>query len=771
MAFKQASLVLFSINAKGLNIPEKRSTALTDFRKHKASIVFVQETHFRIGSRPRFTDSNFPTGLFSDTPGSKSRGTAILFHKSVPYQEKATLTDENGRYVFTKGQIAGLLFTFANVYVPNKAQHRFLAKTLRTLHTFSEGTLILRGDFNVPLHPSVDTSTGRSSMPSHVLRSISHTLHSSRLVDCWRGLHPTDRDFSFYAHTTASYSRIDYIFLPFFHLHLLLSETIGNITWSDHAPVIATFLCPTFRPTAPNWRLNDAHLADPTLSADSRLVLERYFEENVDPEIPPATVWEAHKCVMRGHFVSVGSAIIKRREAEIQDLLSKIDTTELQHKRTGEAALLSSLTELRRSLADIMNTKHHRDLRRSQAYFHVNGNKCGRLLARQLAKRRTATYIPSIRNKKGDLQHLPQHILQSITDYYKSLYAVPGSPSEAARSQLRLDIDRYLNRFLTRKVTPSAAELLDEPLTDEELRLAIKSTQSGKCPGPDGFPTHYYKHFADILSPHFLRAFNSLSDTRLLPPQSLMANIVLIPKEGKDKEHCASYRPISLLNCDVKLFAKILATRLNAHIPSLIHLDQVGFVPHREARDNTIRALHLIHAAPRVPGGLLLLSTDAEKAFDRAGWDFIFATLRHLGLGPSLCSWIQALYTGPSARVCVNGIFTDSFPICNVTRQGYPLSPLLFVLSLEPFLEAVRQHPDISGVSLGRDPHKVAAYADDLLFFISNPLISLPNILTAFEEYYTLANLKINFTKSSILNISVPSHRVIAMRPTLPFVW
>uniref|UniRef100_A0A8C5WKY5 Reverse transcriptase domain-containing protein n=1 Tax=Leptobrachium leishanense TaxID=445787 RepID=A0A8C5WKY5_9ANUR len=250
-----------------------------------------------------------------------------------------------------------------------------------------------------------------------------------------------------------------------------------------------------------------------------------------------------------------------------------------------------------------------------------------------------------------------------------------------------------------------------------------------------------------------------------------MANIVLIPKEGKDREQCSSYRPISLLNCDVKLFAKIIATRLNPYIPSLIHLDQVGFVPHREARDNTTRTLHIIHAAPKVQGGLALLSTDAEKAFDRVGWDFLFATLRHLGLGPLLRSWIQALYTGPSARVCVNGAFTDSFPICNGTRQGCPLSPLLFILSLEPFLEAVRQHPDISGVAGGAETHKVTAYADDLLFFVSNPLISLPNILAVFEEYRKLANLKINFSKSSILNISVPSHRVVSMRHTLPFRW
>uniref|UniRef100_A0A8C5PI89 Endonuclease/exonuclease/phosphatase domain-containing protein n=1 Tax=Leptobrachium leishanense TaxID=445787 RepID=A0A8C5PI89_9ANUR len=528
MALKQASLVLLSINARGLNIPERQSTALTDFRRHRASVVFVQETHFRRGARPRFTDSHYPTGMFSDTPGSKSKGTAILFHKSVPYRETATLTDDSGRFVFTKGQIAGQMFTFANLYAPNKAQHRFLTKLLRKLQAFSEGMLILGGDFNIPLHPSVDTSTGRSSLPTNILQSIAQTLHSSRLVDCWRALHPTDRDYTFYAHTSTSYSRIDYVFLPFYHLPLLLlllSATIGNITWSDHAPVIVTFKSPTFRPSSANWRLNDAHLADPTLLAESRIVMERFFVENTDPEVPLATVWEAHKCVLIGHYISVGLAIKKRREAQILDLYAQIDKTELQHKRTGDPALLTSLTALRHSLADLMHTRHHRALLRSQAFFHVHGNKSGRLLARQLAKRRAATYIPTIRDKKGNLHHLPTQIMQSITDYYKSLYAVPGSPTEEARAQIRLDIDNYLTHYLRRKVSANTAELLDEPITVEELSLAIKSTQSGKCPGPDGFPTRYYKQFFDVLSPHFLRAFNSLRETKPLPTQSLMANI------------------------------------------------------------------------------------------------------------------------------------------------------------------------------------------------------------------------------------------------------
>lgn len=71
----------------------------------------------------------------------------------------------------------------------------------------------------------------------------------------------------------------------------------------------------------------------------------------------------------------------------------------------------------------------------------------------------------------------------------------------------------------------------------------------------------------------------------------------MIPKEGKDSTAPPSYHPISLLNVDIKILAKILANRLKHLMPGIVHPDQTGFIAGREARDNSLRAIQLIHWA------------------------------------------------------------------------------------------------------------------------------------------------------------------------------
>lgn len=130
---------------------------------------------------------------------------------------------------------------------------------------------------------------------------------------------------------------------------------------------------------------------------------------------------------------------------------------------------------------------------------------------------------------------------------------------------------------------------------------------------------------------------------------------------------------------------------------------------------------------------------------------------------------ISSLYSNPSAQVCINDSLSEPFTLHNGTRQGCPLSPLLFAISLEPILATIRHNKNIHGIQIGNRLHKYAAYADDILFFIQQPRISLPNLMSAFSDFQTIANFKINQSKSEILNITVPQPLANQLKPLFPF--
>lgn len=153
----------------------------------------------------------------------------------------------------------------ATLYCPNLAQLPFLA---RTLSAFTEGILILGGNFNLPLHASLDTSSGSTSVSLSAQRKIAKLLHDYQLVDIWRIQHLTERIYTFFSSSHQTYSRIDLFLLHHAQLHWAEDSKIHTITWSDHAPISVTVSLPTHadRPRW-NWRLNDTLLQDPVVMA------------------------------------------------------------------------------------------------------------------------------------------------------------------------------------------------------------------------------------------------------------------------------------------------------------------------------------------------------------------------------------------------------------------------------------------------------------------------------------------------------------------------
>ena len=201
--------------------------------------------------------------------------------------------------------------------------------------------------------------------------------------------------------------------------------------------------------------------------------------------------------------------------------------------------------------------------------------------------------------------------------------------------------------------------------------------------------------------------------------------------------------------------ARVFANRLQLVISDLIGPKQTFAVKERSIQDN----LHLIR---EVLEGIkddteaALISLDQSKAFDRIDYRFLATVLETAGFKPEFRRWINMMYHNPQAVVKGNGKRPGAFAIERSVRQGCPLSPLLYVLALEPLLRRLRDErtsPALRGVFFaGRLAARVSEFADDITVFVFRRL-DIEAVKEAVVEYERIAGAKVNFDKSEGLRL------------------
>ena len=223
----------------------------------------------------------------------------------------------------------------------------------------------------------------------------------------------------------------------------------------------------------------------------------------------------------------------------------------------------------------------------------------------------------------------------------------------------------FLDSLDAPTLSPDIRLSLDQPLTINEIQAAIDSMHNGRAPGTDAFPAEYYKIFSSRLVPLLKSVYDESLETGCLPPTLTQATISLILKKDKNPLDCyrQSYRPISLLCCDYKILTKSLANRLNYVITSLIHQDQTGFIPGRQPFFNLRRLFNVMYSTRPTQQPEVILSLDAEKAFDRIEWEYLHAVMKKFGFGDTFSNWIRILYYNPMSAVKTNGSVSAYFPI------------------------------------------------------------------------------------------------------------
>lgn len=238
--------------------------------------------------------------------------------------------------------------------------------------------------------------------------------------------------------------------------------------------------------------------------------------------------------------------------------------------------------------------------------------------------------------------------------------------------------------------------LLDEDIMIDEITRAMLSMQNNKAPGLDSLPKEYYFTFWEQLSLPLFLVYKESWDKRVLPLSMNKGVISLFWKKGFKKD-LRNWRPLTLLGVDIKILAKALFFRLQSVIPKLIGVEQTCGILGCKMTDSlaVIRDSYLYSQEWNNP--LCVLGIDLEKAFDNVNHTFLMKVLNNLGFGEGFRRCIQVLYNSCSSVVIVNGALTATVAVKSGVRQGRPLSPILFILVMEPLACALRLNESIKG--------------------------------------------------------------------------
>jgi exonuclease III len=334
---------------------------------------------------------------------------------------------------------------------------------------------------------------------------------------------------------------------------------------------------------------------------------------------------------------------------------------------------------------------------------------------------------------------LETHILA----FYQQLYTRDDQVEEAIEA--REDCLQYL----TPSVTEEHNQELMRPITMEEVTEAVKQLPAGKAPGTDTIPAEFYQTlWGDIDEDIFNFVAESITQAHIAEELNV-SKIALLPK-SEDRSKIQNFRPISLLNTPYKIIAKIFANRMKPLLHHWILPSQTGFVPNRCILDNIFLAFEAIEWTLENKQDLSMLLLDFEKAYDRVNWTFLRQVMAKMGFHPTWINQVMALNENAAAAVIVNGEQSKTFSLQRSVRQGCPLAPYLFLLTVD-VLGQMLQHPDcgVKGLKLPDNTSITnQMFADDTLLFLDGTRDNMDKALNVINRFGAASGAKLNLHKS-----------------------
>ena len=505
------------------------------------------------------------------------------------------------------------------------------------------------------------------------------------------------------------------------------------------------------------WKLNTSFLTElEYINQIKTTIQETYDEYKNDESVNPSLLWEMIKLKVREKTLRYSknkTKQAKQREIYLEQTIARLQG-ELDNKTTGDilfSHLEEQLNDSRHELEKIIEFRTKGAVLRSKTRWYNEGEKNTKYFLNLEKRHFKQGTISQIKTNDHEFVTSDKKILTECVSFYKDLYSSKSMTYE------QNDATFFPKREDENTIQEQELIVCEGALTEKECLEALKDMGTEKTPGTDGLPAEFYKVFWRNISAILIRALNYAYETGQLSVTQRRGIIKLIPKKDAEPFFIKNWRPLTLLNCEYKIAAKSIANRLKPSLPNLINYDQTGFIKGRFIGEN-IRLIDSVICYAKdknIPG--LLLFLDFEKAFDTIEWSFIRKTFQHFGFGSSMLKWLNLFYCRPESCVLNNGWASEFFEIQRGVRQGCPLSPYLFVLSVEILAKAFRENTSIKGILVNNREIKLSQYADDTTLILDGKKESLIASLKLLDDFYEVSGLKLNDKKTEALWIGVKS--------------
>ena len=717
---------------------------LKSFTNQKFDLLILIETHHKVLDEisPLLrTYSNDMEILHSEaTAGDSYAGIAVLVNTKLTLLEHTSLL--RGRLLNFKLKCQSKkVYNISVIYgytgkSASQTRMKEMTDYLVSYHKTSDNNIVL-GDFNFvedDLDRTNRTKTGKNQTDNILSKTWGDLIAELGLSDPFRVRNPNRRVYSYIHTKDNSKSRIDRIYMN--------DENCNEVLLYKHVPTmfrrahkIITFSLKEGCERGPGfWKMNISILKDQAYET----LVEKTINDVISLNIPdPIERWLIFKETIKIDTIAYSTRKrgIERRIKNICE--RKIDILE-QNPLLGQNIQLHEEHEFYLSKLNDWHRKQiegHQTRIKTQPRLEPGEPNISFFadLERKESKKKNITHLM---DSNGNTRHDTEGMKDIATEYYTKLFDTKITDTTTSQRLLR---------NIVKKITPQQRANLDMLINREELEKAVRKLQKNKTPGPDGLPAEFYQTYWHILDDHYFEFINAVSESAF--PKEVNTSITSLSyKEKGEVFHLANYRPIALMNVDMKIATKVLSRRLQVVLPTIIHESQTAV--HGRQIGNSIHLVRdLIDYANKNDEGAAFLFLDQEKAFDRVSHTFLFDALQAYGFGDSFIHWIQILYSNAYTKISINGFLTKEIHLQCGVRQGCPLSPLLYVMVIEVLALQLRANPNIVGFNIEGEKIVSTHYADDAVIKITQNRC-FKEVYKELKDYEKATGARLNYNKT-----------------------